>query len=115
MATGALLPADIGVENKTAPVLASSAYRSPLKVVVNTTSLVTVAAPYGEDGSGVSQMTVPVSWLTATISPTASSMAWNWLVIDPPVKPAGVAGSAKSLTAAKVVEPLLASWVRMPP
>jgi hypothetical protein len=49
-----LLPADIGVLNKMAPVLASSAYRSPLKVVVNTTSLVTVAAPYGEDGSRVS-------------------------------------------------------------
>jgi hypothetical protein len=70
--------------------------------------------PNGEDGSGVSQVTVPVSWLTATISPTALSKAWIWLAIDP-VKPVGLAGSAKSLTAAKAVEPLLASWVNMPP
>jgi hypothetical protein len=52
--------------------------------------------------------------LTATISPTAFSMALVSPARDP-VKPAALAGSARSLTAAKVVEPLLASWVRMPP
>jgi hypothetical protein len=78
-----LLPADIGVLNKMAPVLASSAYRSPLKVVVNTTSLVTVAAPYGEDGSRVSHSTVPVSWLTATISPLAFSTAPRTVASEP--------------------------------
>src|SRR5579875_1920100 len=82
-ATGALLPADIGVLNKMAPVAASSAYRSPRKVVVSTTSLVTVAAAYGEDGSGVSQATVPVPWLTATISPAAFSTAPMVVAADP--------------------------------
>ena len=44
---------------------------------------VTVAAPYGEDGSRVSQATVPVSWLTATISPVAFSTASMTAVTDP--------------------------------
>ena len=43
--------------------------------MVKTTSFVTVAAPYGEDGIGVSHSTAPVSWLTATISPVAFSTA----------------------------------------
>jgi hypothetical protein len=70
-----LVPADSGVLSRILPVPASSAYRSPWNVVVKTTSLVTVAAPYGEDGSGVSHSTAPVSWLTATISPVAFSTA----------------------------------------
>src|ERR1700685_1235622 len=91
-----------------APVDASSAYRSPWKVVVSTTPLVTVAAPYGEDGSRVSQATVPVSWLTATSSPAAFSMS-SKLVISDTVGPAGVIGSARSLTAGNVGGPLVAS------
>jgi hypothetical protein len=54
--------------NRIAPVAALSAYRSPWNVVVNTTSLVTVAAPYGEDGSLVSHSIFPVSWLTVRAS-----------------------------------------------
>jgi hypothetical protein len=43
--TGAFEPADIGVFSRTLPVAVSNAYRSPWYVVVNTTLLVTVAAP----------------------------------------------------------------------
>jgi hypothetical protein len=43
--TGALVPADSGIVRRIAPLALLSAYRSPLKVVVNTTLLVTVAAP----------------------------------------------------------------------
>ena len=37
----------------------------------------------GEDGSGVSQSTVPVPWLTATISPVAFSTSPRTAVTDP--------------------------------
>src|ERR1022692_1359011 len=71
MVTGAFVPADSGVFSRIAPVVALNAYRSPLKVVVNTTLLVTAAAPYGEEGSLSSHSIFPVSWLTAIISPVA--------------------------------------------
>src|SRR5215471_21469309 len=100
MATGALLPAVSGVFSRIAPVAALSANRSPWNVVVNTTLLVTVAAPYGVEGSLVSHSTVPVSWLTATISPVAlrtASMAAaadteQWALVSH-------IGSGRSLTA----------------
>src|SRR5260370_23559249 len=106
MATGALVPADSGVFSRIAPVAALSAYRWPWKVVVNTTSLVTEAAPYGVDGSLVAHSIFPVSWLTATISPVAWKTAWMVSASDP-LYPVGVTVIARSLTAAKVAEPLL--------
>src|SRR5215813_4122753 len=115
MATGALVPAESGIFSRIAPVAVLSAYRSPWNVVVNTTLLVTVAAPYGEDGSLVSHSIFPVSWLTATISPVALKTAWMVAAADPEGRPVAFIGSGRSLTAAKVVEPLLASWVSMPP
>src|ERR1700736_3637635 len=50
-ATGALVLAESIVCQISFPVLALNAYNVPLNVVVNKTSLASVAAPYGEDGS----------------------------------------------------------------
>src|SRR6202020_1316303 len=49
--TGALVPAESFVFHSTSPVFSRSAYRVPSNVVVNTTLLAIVAAPYADDGS----------------------------------------------------------------
>src|ERR1022692_328197 len=114
MVTGAFVPADSGVFSRIAPVVALNAYRSPLKVVVNTTLLVTAAAPYGEEGSLSSHSIFPVSWLTATISPVALGMdASN--ALEDSATPLTVMGTPRLLTAANTVVPLVASWDSMPP
>src|SRR5215831_9712897 len=98
MATGALVPAESGIFSRIAPVAVLSAYRSPWNVVVNTTLLVTVAAPYGEDGSLVSHSIFPVSWSTATISPVALRMAAENVALVT-AAPWTVMGSGRLLTA----------------
>src|SRR5208283_1153092 len=114
MVTGALVPADSGVCSRIAPVAALNAYRSPLYVVVKTTLLVTAAAPYGDEGSLSSHSIFPVSWLTATISPVALPIEAS-KVAELSVTPLADIGTARLLTAANAVEPLVASWDSTPP
>src|ERR1700759_2213193 len=60
IAIGALVPAVKCCCQTIFPVFVLIAISLPLNVVVNTRSLVTVAAPYGLDGSFVFQITLPV-------------------------------------------------------
>ena len=69
IASGALVPADSCCCQTIWPVLRFIAISLPLNVVVNTRSLVTVAAPYGLDGSFVFHITLPVLRFNASKLP----------------------------------------------
>src|SRR6202020_1347893 len=60
IATGELVPAGSCCCQTILPVFVFIAISLPLNVVVNTRSLLTVADPYGLDGSFVSHRTLPV-------------------------------------------------------